>query len=179
MHFELAFKCGLRGDDSVIITGNLLVNEDTATYAVISLSEVNNRQVTHALVTNNLCFARIALGIQCISTNDVAIQGNMIVATGACNHAILVRSQSSAVEDISIRDNALQSEIATIQLKIRANGRVESSSPPNHMKSARFPSPEIPFAVQSRGLFFMIPVFRKTPVLRKHRCALSTGLAMM
>ena len=34
-----------RGGDSVVITGNLLVNDDSATNAVISLSEVNHRQV--------------------------------------------------------------------------------------------------------------------------------------
>ena len=43
-----------RGGDSVIITGNLLVNDDSATRAAISLSEVNKRQVTRALVANNL-----------------------------------------------------------------------------------------------------------------------------
>lgn len=37
-----------RGGDAVIISGNLLVNDDTATEAVISLSEANQRQVTRA-----------------------------------------------------------------------------------------------------------------------------------
>jgi hypothetical protein len=99
-----------RGGDSVIITGNLLVNDDTATRAVISLTEVNNRQVTRALVANNLCFARTGIGIQCLSGDDIAVQGNIIVATGDCKHAILVRSEASAVDNISIRDNDITVE---------------------------------------------------------------------
>ena len=94
-----------RGGDSIIITGNLLVNEDSATRAVISLSEVNNRQVTRALVANNMCFASSGLGIQCLSSDDVAIEGNVIVATGPAGNGIFLRSQSSSMDNISIRDN--------------------------------------------------------------------------
>jgi hypothetical protein len=94
-----------RGGDSIIISGNLLVNDDTVTEAVISLSEVNQRQVTRALVANNLCFARSSRGIQCLSSDDVAIQGNMIVATDACSAGVFVRSESSDMDQISVRDN--------------------------------------------------------------------------
>jgi hypothetical protein len=94
-----------RGGDSILISDNLLVNDDTATTAVIALSEVNQRQVTRALVANNLCFARSGLGIQCLSSDDVAIQGNMIVATGAGTLGIFLRSQSSDMANISLRDN--------------------------------------------------------------------------
>jgi hypothetical protein len=99
-----------RGGDSVIITGNLLVNDDPITEAVISLSEVNQRQVTRALVANNLCFARSGRGIQCLSSDDVAIQGNMIVATGTCTQGIQVRSETSNVDNISVRDNDVMAE---------------------------------------------------------------------
>lgn len=99
-----------RGGDSIVITGNLLVNDDTATEAVIALTEVNQRQVTRALVADNLCFARFGRGITCLSSDDIAIQGNMIVATGACTRGILVISQSSDIDNISIRDNDIMAE---------------------------------------------------------------------
>jgi hypothetical protein len=95
-----------RGGDSVLITGNLLVNDDdTGTRAVISLSEVNQRQVRHALVADNLCFTRAGNGIECLSSNEVVIQGNLVVATDSCNHGILIRSESSGMDNISVRDN--------------------------------------------------------------------------
>ena len=68
-----------RGGDSIVITGNLLVNDDTATDAVIALTEVGQRQVTRALVADNLCFARFGRGIICLSSDDVTIQGNIVV----------------------------------------------------------------------------------------------------
>jgi hypothetical protein len=37
-----------RGGESLLITGNLLVNDDPTTKAVISLAETNHRQVTRA-----------------------------------------------------------------------------------------------------------------------------------
>lgn len=94
-----------RGGDAVIISGNVLVNDDSVTEAVISLSEVNQRQVTRALVTQNLCFARSGNGIQCLSSDDVAVQGNMIVATAACGQGVFMRSESSDMDQISVRDN--------------------------------------------------------------------------
>jgi len=94
-----------RGGDAVIISGNVLVNDDSVTEAVISLSEVNRRQVTRALVTQNLCFARSGNGIQCLSSDDVVVQGNMIVATAACGQGVFIRSESSDMDQISVRDN--------------------------------------------------------------------------
>ena|GEM_PF-1819918 len=92
-----------RGGEGVIITGNLLVNDNTG--AVISLSEVNQRQVTRALVANNICCVRSGVGIQCFSSDEVAIQGNMVVATDSCNSGIRIRSESSSMDNISMRDN--------------------------------------------------------------------------
>jgi hypothetical protein len=99
-----------RGGDSVVITGNLLVNDDTVTSAVIALSEVNQRQVTRALIANNLCFARFRGGIVCRSCDDVTIQGNMLVAMGACTQGIFVDSEASNVDNISVRDNDIMTE---------------------------------------------------------------------
>jgi hypothetical protein len=94
-----------RGGDSVVISGNLLVNDDAATGAVIALSEVNQRQVTRALISGNLCLARGGRGIQCRSCDDIAIRGNMVVATGSCRQGIFLDSESSAVDNVSVRDN--------------------------------------------------------------------------
>ena len=94
-----------RGGESLLISGNVLVNECAATEAVISLSEVNQRQASRALVSNNLCITRAGRGIQCLSGDDVAIQGNMVVATGSCAAGVFVRSESSGVDGVSVRDN--------------------------------------------------------------------------
>ena len=94
-----------RGGDAVVISGNVLVNDDSVTEAVISLSEVNQRQVTRALVAQNLCFTRSGNGIQCLSSDDVAVQGNLIVATAACGQGVLIRSESSDMDQLSVRDN--------------------------------------------------------------------------
>jgi len=94
-----------RGGDAVVISGNLLVNDDTVTEAVISVSEVNQRQVTRALVAQNLCFARSGNGIQCPSSDDVAVHANMIVATDACRQGVFIRSEASDMDQISVRDN--------------------------------------------------------------------------
>jgi hypothetical protein len=102
------------GGDSIVITGNLLVNDDTFTKSVISLDTLSiktpdeppvRREVRRALVANNLCFARSGIGIQCLSSDDVIIQGNMVVATGDCGNGILIRSESTSVDSISVRDN--------------------------------------------------------------------------
>ena len=94
-----------RGGDAIVIAGNVLVNDDSVTEAVISLSEVNQRQVTRALVAQNLCFARSGNGIQCLSSDDVAVQGNLIVATAACGQGVFIRSESSDMDQLSVRDN--------------------------------------------------------------------------
>jgi hypothetical protein len=91
------------GGDTVMITGNVVVNDDPFTRSVIFLG--GQREPARALVTNNLCFARAGSGIECLSGHDVMIEGNMIVATDICNNGIRVRSQSSPMDGISVRDN--------------------------------------------------------------------------
>lgn len=94
-----------RGGAFIIISGNLLVNEDPVTRTVISLEAIAPSRVTAALVTNNLCITAAGNGIQCLSSQDVSVAGNMIVATGACGNGIAVRSEAMDVNNISIRDN--------------------------------------------------------------------------
>ena len=98
------------------------VNDDPTTKAVISLTEVDQRQVTRAVVADNLCFARAGIGIQCISGDDVAIQGNTIVATGACTRGILLLPLSSDMDNISVRDNDIMGKgSGTWETGIQAN----------------------------------------------------------
>lgn len=91
--------------DMVAITGNLLVNDSMEEGSVISLTEANQRQVTRALITNNLCVLRVGIGIHCRSSDDVAIEGNMIVATGACTKGIFLHSENSSMNNLSVRNN--------------------------------------------------------------------------
>lgn len=154
-----------RGGDSVVITGNLLVNEDAATKAVISLSEVNQRQVTRALVTNNLCFARAGNGIQCLSSDDVAIQGNMIVATDSCAHGIFLRSEASPMDNLSVRDN---------DVTVKGTGKWEfgvriAASSPHHIGHISVVGNSIRSA--AKGVAFENPFFRQTPVCALNRIA--------
>jgi hypothetical protein len=99
-----------RGGDSVLITGNLLVNESAGPEALINLSEVNQRQVTRAMVANNLCFARSGVGVRVVSSDDVAIEGNMIVSLGSCVSGVLVHAQTSDVDHVAVRDNDITVE---------------------------------------------------------------------
>jgi hypothetical protein len=95
-----------RGGDSIIINGNLFVNDSTTGGTVIALTEVNKRQVARALVADNLCFARSGRGILCEGSDDVMIQGNMIVATGTCLHGIRIAASANCdMDNISLRDN--------------------------------------------------------------------------
>jgi hypothetical protein len=132
-----------RGGDAVVISGNLLVNDDTVTEAVISLSEVNQRQVTRALVAQNLCFARSGNGIQCLSSDDVAVHANMIVATDACRQGVFIRSEASDMDQISVRDN---------DVTVKEKGAWASVSPRlRRIRFARSRSLGIPCAGPRRG----------------------------
>lgn len=154
-----------RGGDSLVITGNLLVNDDTATRAVIRLFETNQRQVTRALVTNNLCFARSGNGISCISSDDVAIQGNMIVATDSCIDGIFLRSEQSSMDNISIRDNDI-----TVKGTGKWNFGIRlAASLPHHIGHFSLIGNSIRGA--ANGVAFNGPGFRQTPVIALNRIA--------
>lgn len=99
-----------RGGDAVLITGNLLVSEDAETTAVISPSEVNQRQVSRAMIGNNLCFARSGNGIRVVSSDDVAVEANMVVATGSGTQGIFVQAETSDVDRVFIRNNNITVE---------------------------------------------------------------------
>ncbi len=94
-----------RGGEECLITGNMIVHEQPDGGAAISLTEANQRQVTRALIAHNLCLTRSGTGILCRSSDDVAVENNMIVATGPCDEGIFVHSENSSMDNISLRDN--------------------------------------------------------------------------
>jgi hypothetical protein len=154
-----------RGGDTVVITGNVLINEDPAARAVLSLTEVNQRQVTRALIANNICFARGGTGILCHSSDDAAIQGNMIVATGACVNGISVRSEASPMDHISLRDNDITAEDAG---KWEFGIRIRATSD-HHLSHLSVTGNSIHGA--GTGIAFEGPTFRQTPVCALNRIA--------
>jgi hypothetical protein len=108
------------GGDSVVITGNMIITKNTRSEAVIALKgsdivkkeeerkgEEDNKPhpIRRVLVANNLCIARSGSGITFESGIDVAIQGNMIVATGSCVRGISLKSAAGAMDNIAVRDN--------------------------------------------------------------------------
>ncbi len=152
-----------RGGDSVVITGNLLVNEDPLTESVITLSEVNQRPVTRALVASNLCFTLSKRGITCQSSDDVAIQDNMIVATGACKQGIFIHSESSSMNNISVRDNDILVEgTGSWEAGIQCNAT--ASNPIHHLSI-------LGNAIRgaAEGIRFNGQSFQQTPVCALNR----------
>ena len=99
-----------RGGDSVLIARNLLISQSPETTGVINLSEVNHRQVSRALVSGNLCITPAGHGIQINGGDDITVEGNMLVATGACTEGVRVHSVNSAVNHVSVRDNDITVE---------------------------------------------------------------------
>jgi hypothetical protein len=153
-----------RGGDSVIISGNLVI-DDRGAEAVIRLSEVNSRQVTRALVANNLCLARAGSGIACRGSDDVAVQGNMIVATASCVAGIFLRSEGSPMENISVRDNDI-----TVKGKGKWKAGIHvSASVPHHIDHFSVIGNSISGA--ATGVEFAGSRFRKTPVFALNRLA--------
>lgn len=150
-----------RGGRELMISGNLLVSDHPQTLAALRLSEVAQRPVTRALVSDNLCITRSGTGIGLLSADDVAVQGNMVVSTGACAAGILIRAQSSDVDGISVRDNHITvEEQGTWQTGIRVVANPHSvddlSIVGNSIRGA------------ANGVTFAGSGFRRTPV-----CALN------
>jgi len=99
-----------RGGDSVLITGNLLVDDNPETEAVLVVSEVNQRPVDRAIIANNLCFARSGTGIRVSSSEDVAVEGNLVVATGPCAVGIVLQSTPTSLDRVAARGNDITVE---------------------------------------------------------------------
>jgi hypothetical protein len=150
------------GGDSLIITGNVLTNDHPFTKSVISLE--GRREVRRALVANNLCFARAGNGIQCLSSDDVIIEANMIVATDLCNNGILVRSESSAVDNISVQNNDI-----TVQSTGRWEHGIRSSGDPNPIRHISLTGNSIRGA--KRGVVFEGTQYEQMPVCALNRVA--------
>jgi hypothetical protein len=116
-----------RGGDSVLITGNLLVDENAETEAVLVVSEVNQRPVDRAIIANNLCFARSGTGIRVSSSEDVAVEGNLVVATGSCAVEIVLQSTPTSLERVAARGNDITVEgPGSWDTGILLNARAES-----------------------------------------------------
>ncbi|MET0522697.1 MAG: right-handed parallel beta-helix repeat-containing protein [Jiangellaceae bacterium] len=94
-----------RGGRDLLITGNTLVNDRAGVEAVLRLSEVNERPVARAVVADNLCIGRARTGIALLSSDDIAVHGNMVVSTGDSRHGIFLHAESSDMDSISVRDN--------------------------------------------------------------------------
>jgi hypothetical protein len=162
-----------RGGDSVLVTGNLLVNDDTITEAVISLSESNRRQVTRALVSDNLCVARVGNGIQCLSGDDIAIHGNMIIATDRCAQGVFVRAESSAMDRIAVRDNSVTVNEAGAW---RTGVRIASSAS-NQVHHLSVTGNSVDGAAE--GIRFENPHFVRTPVVALNRSNVAVAQPML
>jgi hypothetical protein len=162
-----------RGGDALLITDNLVINDDVGTEAVISLSEVNQRQVSRAIVSNNLCLARSHIGIQVLSSDDVAVQGNMVVARGTCSHGVFVRCESSDVDQVSIRDNDVTTQdagtwITGIRLAASAPHRIgHLSIIGNAVKGA------------TEGIHFTGATFAQTPLCASNRIDTAVGAPLV
>jgi hypothetical protein len=150
-----------RGGEAVLITGNIVVNDGTVTGAAISLGEVR-RGVARTTIARNLCFTRSGNGIQCLSSDGVAIHGNMIVATEPCDHGIFIRSQSSDVNDVSIRNN----EITGRERGAWSSGITIAATAPHQVRDFSVIGNSVHHA--TRGLAFEGTGFDATPV-----CALN------
>jgi hypothetical protein len=158
-----------RGGEALLITGNLLVTDNPGTEAALSLSEVNHRQVTRALVANNLCFSRANRGIQLLSSDDVAVEGNMIVATGPAKMGLVVRSESSDVDQVSLRNN----DITVRGQGTWISGIVISASAPNAVDHVSVIANSVRGA--GYGVVFDGPGFRRTPVCALNRIDSGVG----
>lgn len=127
------------------------------------MSEVNRRQVTRALVAQNLCFARSGNGIQCLSSDDIAVHGNMIVATDACGQGVFIRPESSDMDQISVRDN----DVTVKEKGAWSTGIRIASSAPNQIRDVSVIGNSVRGATE--GIRFENPHFGRTPFCTLNR----------
>jgi hypothetical protein len=95
-----------RGGREVLISGNRLGSVAADAPALISLRDVG-RPVTRSLISGNLCSTRSRVGIALVSSADVAVERNLVVATGACRRGVLVHAEGSEVDRVAIQDNRI------------------------------------------------------------------------
>jgi hypothetical protein len=110
-----------------------------------------------------MCFARSGVGIQCLSSDDIAIEGNVVVATGPAGNGIFLRSQSSSIDNISIRDN-------DITVKDRGSwnfGIRLAATDPHRIGHVSVIGNSISQA--EKGIVFEGPGFRQMPVCSLNR----------
>ncbi|GAA4474176.1 right-handed parallel beta-helix repeat-containing protein [Phytohabitans houttuyneae] len=101
-----------RGGDGLLISGNLVADERGTTAGAIVVSQVNDRPVNRSLIANNICHIAAGAGIVVDSVRDISVDSNLLVAVGQASQAVLVRSASTAVEGIAVRDNSITAKDA-------------------------------------------------------------------
>jgi hypothetical protein len=136
---------------------------------VIKLSQVNDRPVRRAVVADNLCIASSGAGIQVVSSHDIAISANMIVAAGRCTHGVTVRSEAADVDNLSIRGN----DILTQDAGSWATGIRIAASQPHAIHELSIVDNSI--AGAAAGIEFDGPGFRRTPTTALNRMATTVG----
>jgi hypothetical protein len=101
-----------RGGDGLLISGNLVGDERGTTAGAIVVSQLNDRPVNRSLIANNICHIATGAGIVVDSVRDISIDGNLLIAVGQAGQAVLVRSASTAVEGIAVRDTSITAKDA-------------------------------------------------------------------
>ncbi len=162
-----------RGGDALVITDNVVISDDVGTEAAISLSEVNHRQVSRAILADNLCLARSHNGIQLLSCDDVSVHGNMVVATGSCSHGVFVRSESSDVDHVSIHDNDVTIQEAGTWI---AGVRLAATQP-HHIGHVSIVGNAVRGA--SEGIRFSGTEYAQTPVCASNRIDSAVGAPLV
>lgn len=94
-----------RGGHDLLISDNTFIGDNPAAEAVLRLSEVNGRPTARATVHGNICRTRARNGIAVLSSHDMAVEANLVIAAGECGQGILLRAETSDVRSVSIRDN--------------------------------------------------------------------------
>jgi hypothetical protein len=152
-----------RGGDSVLITGNVLVDETDETEAVLVVSEVNQRPVDRTIIASNLCFAQSGNGIRVSSSQDVAVEGNLVVATGSCAVGILLESRPTSLDRVAARGNNITVEgLGSWDTGILLNTRADSPA-----REASVVDNSVHGSVE--GVRFQGTGFQQTPVCALNR----------
>jgi hypothetical protein len=126
---------------------------------------VNQCPVRRAVVANNICVARAGSGIEILSSPDISINGNMIIASGPCNHGIAVRSEAGDIDNLAIRGN----DVLTLDAGHWATGIRLAASQPHEIGELSILDNTIEGS--TTGIEFVGPGFRQTPTAALNRTA--------